>query len=97
MFLRKLAVTLALLQAIALPMPAAAAPPAPSVLKNVNPGVAGPQIHEATDVDGSFYFSALSEVFGKGRRKSDGTEHGRVMVNVVPCPTALSTAIVPPD
>src|SRR5262245_44244270 len=58
----------------------AAAPPPPSLVKNVNPGAASSQMEEAIDVNGTFYFSALSEEFGKELWKSDGTKHGTVMV-----------------
>lgn len=59
---------------------ASAAPPPPSMARNVNPGAASSQIFETVDVNGTFYFSALSEEFGKELWKSDGTKHGTVMV-----------------
>lgn len=58
----------------------AADPPPPRLLKNINPGGASSQIYEAVDVNGTFYFPALSEEFGKELWKSDGTKHGTVMV-----------------
>ena len=60
----------------------AAAPPPPSLLKNINPGVANSDVYQlrTVDVNGTVYFSALREEFGRELWKSDGTKHGTVMV-----------------
>ena len=59
---------------------ATAPPPAPSLVKDINPGGAGSYPSDLTNVNGTLFFTANDGTHGRELWKSDGTAAGTVLV-----------------